>query len=56
MKTYICKICDWVYDEKNGDPDSGIPPGTRWDDVDEFWVCPDCGMGKNRFDMVELTT
>jgi len=50
----MCVLCSWVYDEANGDPDSGIPPGTRWDDVPETWACPDCGAGKTEFIMVQI--
>ena len=35
-------------------PDEGIPPGTRWADIPDTWVCPDCGMAKSQFDMVEI--
>jgi rubredoxin len=34
-------------------PDEGIAPGTTWDDVPSDWVCPDCGVGKEDFEMVE---
>ena len=27
-------------------------PGTKWEDVPVDWVCPDCGVGKEDFDMV----
>ena len=43
MKTYMCLICGYVFKEEEGDPDAGIPPGTRWDDVPLSWRCPDCG-------------
>ncbi len=32
-KTWVCLICGWVYDEKAGDPDEGLAPGTRWEDI-----------------------
>jgi len=48
---YECLICGYIYNEEEGDPDSGILPGTRWDDVPEDWFCPDCGAGKADFDM-----
>ena len=54
MKTYMCLICGFVYDEQEGEPESGIPPGTRWDDVPLSWRCPDCGAGKEDFQMVEI--
>jgi rubredoxin len=54
MKTYMCLICGYIYDEGEGDPEAGIPAGTRWDDVPLSWRCPDCGAGKEDFEMVEI--
>lgn len=54
MKKYICIICGYIYDERLGDPDEGIPAGTKWEDVPDDWICPDCGVGKNEFEMVEI--
>jgi rubredoxin len=54
FKVWMCIICGWIYDEKAGDPEEGLAPGTRWDDVPEFWVCPDCGAGKEDFEMIEM--
>ena len=54
MKMYICIICGWVYDEKEGWPEEGIKPGTLWEDVPDDWVCPECGVGKEDFDMMEI--
>ena len=47
---YICTVCDWVYDPKEGDPDGGIAPGTEFEDIPEDWVCPDCGASKEDFE------
>ena len=52
-KKYKCNTCGWIYDEAEGLPEEGIAAGTRWEDVPEDWVCPDCGMGKSDFEMVE---
>lgn len=49
MNTYICEVCDWVYDPAVGDPDNGIDPGTEFDDLPDDWVCPVCGVGKDQF-------
>jgi rubredoxin len=54
MKQWICSICGYIYDEAQGDPENGIAPGTRWEDVPETWTCPDCGADKRDFDMVEF--
>ena len=53
-KRYICLICGYIYDEEKGSPEENIPAGTRWEDVPEDWVCPDCGAGKEEFQMVEI--
>ena len=53
-RTWVCIVCGWVYDEEAGAPDEGISPGTRWDDIPDYWVCPDCGCGKDDFEMVEV--
>ncbi len=44
MAAYQCPICDYVYDEAAGAPREGYPAGTSWDDVDDDWRCPDCGV------------
>ena len=48
-----CIVCGLIYDEELGWPDDGIPPGTRWEDVPEDWLCPDCGVGKDDFELLE---
>lgn len=53
MKKYICTVCQWVYDPVVGDPDSGIAPGTAFEDISEDWVCPVCGVGKSDFEVYE---
>lgn len=53
-KTWMCIICGWVYEEEKGAPEEGLAPGTRWEDVPEYWVCPDCGAGKDDFEMIEV--
>ena len=55
MSKWECIVCGWVYDEKVGDPDSGIAPGTRWEDIPEDWLCPDCGVGKEDFELIETS-
>lgn len=53
-KKYICAACGYIYDEEQGDPDSGLEPGTRWEDIPDDWICPECGVDKSYFD--ELST
>ncbi len=51
-RVWECQICGWIYDEAKGWPEDGIAPGTRWEDIPEDWCCPQCGVGKEEFDMV----
>ncbi|WP_378944342.1 rubredoxin [Mesorhizobium sp. ANAO-SY3R2] len=51
FKVWECVLCGFRYDEAAGDPDGGVAPGTRWEDVPEDWVCPECGARKSEFDM-----
>jgi rubredoxin len=52
MKKLICANCGWIYDEEKCDPAANIAPGSRWVDVPDTWVCPDCGAGKDQFEML----
>jgi rubredoxin len=54
MKKWQCIVCGFIYDEAVGMPWDGVPAGTKWEDVPADWVCPDCGVGKDDFEMVEL--
>ncbi len=54
MKKWLCVVCGLIYDEAEGWPQDGIPAGTRWEDVPENWVCPECKVGKSEFEMIEL--
>lgn len=47
---YVCTICGYVYDPAKGDPDGGIAPGTRFEDIPDSWVCPVCGAAKTQFE------
>lgn len=53
MKKYECSVCGYVYDPAVGDPDSGIAPGTAFEDIPDDWVCPTCGVSKDQFEPVE---
>lgn len=48
---YVCTVCGYVYDPEKGDPDSGIAPGTRFEDIPDSWVCPVCGAEKTMFEI-----
>jgi len=49
MKMHVCEICGYVYNQVEGDVENGIAPGTAFDDIDDKWVCPPCGVGKEHF-------
>ena len=55
MKKWQCVVCGFIYDEAQGLPEEGLAAGTRWDDILPDWACPDCGVAKSDFDMVEIT-
>ncbi|MCK5029958.1 MAG: rubredoxin [Thermoplasmatales archaeon] len=50
MDKYVCKVCGYVYDPEKGDPDNGVEPGTKFQDIPDDWVCPVCGVGKEEFE------
>ena len=53
MKKYVCDVCGWEYDEAVGDPEHGIAPGTKFEDLPEDFECPLCGVGKDNFSEAE---
>ena len=52
-RKFECVICGFVYDEEKGLPEEGIAPGTLWEDVPDDWECPECGVSKYDFEMVQ---
>ncbi|MGV7029600.1 FAD-dependent oxidoreductase [Methylobacterium symbioticum] len=52
-RQFLCRACGLIYDEGQGDPDSGLPPGTRFADIPEDWACPICGVTKADFEPYE---
>ena len=48
MQKYKCP-CGYIYDPELGDPDSGIEPGTAFEDIPDDWECPVCGLSKDMF-------
>jgi rubredoxin len=54
MKSWLCVVCGFIYDEAEGVPEDGIALGTPWADVPADWACPECGVSKAKFEMIEL--
>ncbi|MEQ1685261.1 MAG: FAD-dependent oxidoreductase [Burkholderiaceae bacterium] len=55
FRCFICRACGLIYDEAKGDADSGLAPGTRFDDIPDDWACPLCGVSKADFEPYEVT-
>lgn len=55
MKKFQCNICGFIYDESMGDPEHGIKGGTCWEYLPENWTCPECGVDKADFEMMDLS-
>ncbi|MHA2297596.1 MAG: rubredoxin [Candidatus Hodarchaeales archaeon] len=51
-KRHECTVCGWNYIQRIGDPISGIPGGTPFEELPEDWICPVCGIGKEVFVLV----
>jgi rubredoxin len=49
MDKYVCTVCGYVYDLAEGDPDNGMKPGTKFEDLPNDRVYPVCGAEKNQF-------
>ncbi|MCA4021899.1 anaerobic nitric oxide reductase flavorubredoxin [Vibrio vulnificus] len=45
----VCTVCNWVYDPAKGEPNQGIEVGTTWADVPDYFLCPECHLGKDVF-------
>jgi rubredoxin len=53
MTKWRCTVCGYIYDPEQGDPESGIEPGTTFEELPDDWVCPICGATKDQFEKVE---
>ena len=50
---WICMICNHVYDPAEGDPETGIPPGTPFEALPDDWQCPECGVSKDMYEPLD---
>jgi len=46
---YKCTVCGHIYDPAEGDPDSGIQPGTPFEEIPDDWQCPICQVTKEDY-------
>ena len=53
MSKWRCMVCAYVYYPAVGDPDSGVKPGTPFENLPDDWCCPLCGVGKEEFEEVK---
>jgi alkane 1-monooxygenase len=50
MSVHVCPDCGYTYDEALGDRHEGYAPGTRFEQLPDDFVCPDCAVrGKADF-------
>ncbi len=49
MEKWVCLVCGYIYDPAAGDSTQGVSPGTKFEDLPESWVCPECGVTKDNF-------
>lgn len=49
MAKWQCTACNYIYDPEKGDPENGVAPGTKFEDISDSWICPQCGVPKNQF-------
>ena len=54
MQVWQCAVCAYIYDEEVGIPEDGIPAGTPWGNVPQDWCCPECGVSKADFFLVDF--
>ncbi|MCC8025731.1 MAG: acyl-CoA dehydrogenase family protein [Clostridium sp.] len=46
---YVCMGCGYEYIPENGDDENDIAPGTKFRELPEEWICPECGEEKQNF-------
>jgi rubredoxin len=52
MSKWQCTVCGYIYDPAEGDPQSGVAPGTAFEDLPGDWVCPICMAPKSDFEQM----
>ena len=52
MKTWVCTVCGWIYDEEKGDPDYDLAAGVPFEELPEDFVCPLCKHPASDFEKI----
>ena len=47
-----CSVCQWIYDPATGEPMQDVAAGTPWSEVPDTFLCPECSLGKDVFDVL----
>ncbi len=48
MKSYICSVCGFLYDEETAEKDvEGV--AVPFENLNDDWVCPICGVKQDLF-------
>lgn len=50
--SWQCTVCGYIYDPAEGDPQSGVSPGTPFEELPNDWTCPICGASKADFEQI----
>ena len=53
MERHVCSVCGYVCEPPEGDPENGVEPGTKFEDLPDDWTCPVCGATKDLFEKEE---
>jgi rubredoxin len=54
FRSWMCVVCGFIFNEAEGLPEEGIPAGTRFEDLPDDWCCPDCGVTKADFELIDV--
>jgi rubredoxin len=52
---FQCRVCELEYDPEQGNPKTGIAPGTQFTDIQSNWRCPQCRASKDSFSPMTIT-
>ena len=46
MAKFVCEVCGYIYDPAENN-------NVKFEDLPEEWTCPECGVGKDMFSLVD---